>query len=224
MFNFDEISSRITVAEILRLLGYEPGEKSMACPIHHGDNPIAFTFNDSTFYCFACGAGGGLIDIVCALTGKSRGEALRWLAEQTEVELKQGGGVRGVADTLNPLLPYPAALRMAQRINYQADYDLVDLMIRAKTAEARGDKYYYPVTDYIIEGYEENKIEIWKEAKGHKFRLEDMWWCDLSRDQFMVCCILMIKARVDRKRAKENPVRKDSSKEWFMWDEEGRLI
>ncbi len=55
-----------SVSETLRLLGVEPRGRRSKCPIHQGDNPQAFSFDDDRglWNCFRCGKGGDVIRLV----------------------------------------------------------------------------------------------------------------------------------------------------------------
>ena len=76
MMNFDEIKARVTIRDILKSAGIEAERNRIACPIHGGSNLTSFSFTDSTFICFSCGAEGGLIALVEYLQRCSRQEAL----------------------------------------------------------------------------------------------------------------------------------------------------
>lgn len=54
----------VTVGDILSYFGFEYHNTRRRCPIHDGSNPTAFSFNESGFHCFSCGAKGGKIDLV----------------------------------------------------------------------------------------------------------------------------------------------------------------
>lgn len=58
------------------------------CPLHNGDNNSAFTiFNNKTFYCFACGKGGNIINFVAEQEGISYIEAIEYLASEANIDL-----------------------------------------------------------------------------------------------------------------------------------------
>ena len=77
---FDEILARVTIPDILMDCGVDPGPKNrISCPIHGGNNPQSFSYNDHTFICFSCGASGGLIDLVEHLRHCNKEGALKYL-------------------------------------------------------------------------------------------------------------------------------------------------
>ena len=92
ILDFTEITDRITVREILALEGLDAPRNRVPCPIHGGKNPTSFSFTDSGFYCFSCGAKGGLIDLVEHLHGCTRVEALRILSGMAGVPFEESVG------------------------------------------------------------------------------------------------------------------------------------
>ena len=87
MVSFAEVVNRITVADILCDHGIEVRGNRITCPIHGGNNPTSFSFNESTSNCFSCGAKGGLIDLVQLLRGCDRKVALAYLEGKTGIQL-----------------------------------------------------------------------------------------------------------------------------------------
>jgi DNA primase len=84
--NFDEIKSRVRLEEVLRSYQVDWLRRSGLhqyrgrCPIHQGQGKDAFHVNldRGMFHCFACGAGGNVLDLVAAMEGCSiRAAALR---------------------------------------------------------------------------------------------------------------------------------------------------
>ena len=81
--SFSEIKSRVTIEQVLR--GYRvdwlrrSGDRQYRgrCPIHRGQGEEAFhaNFRQNVFHCFACGAGGNVLDLVAAMEGCSIREA-----------------------------------------------------------------------------------------------------------------------------------------------------
>jgi len=85
MIDFNLILSRVTIRDVLADAGHYPTRKRIACPIHDGNNRTAFSFTDSTFVCFSCGAKGGLLDLVEYLYHYSRQEALHHLCRMAGI-------------------------------------------------------------------------------------------------------------------------------------------
>jgi len=87
--SFAEIKSRVGLEQVLRAYQVEGLRRSGGdqyrgrCPIHQGEGPEAFHANlaRNVFHCFACGAGGNVLDFVAAMEGCSVREAALRLQE-----------------------------------------------------------------------------------------------------------------------------------------------
>jgi hypothetical protein len=81
--NFSEVKKRVKLDRVLRSYGVNwlrpSGEQQYRgrCPIHQGQGPEAFHahLGRNVFHCFACGAGGNVLDFVAAIEGCSMREA-----------------------------------------------------------------------------------------------------------------------------------------------------
>jgi len=81
--SFAEIKSRVRLEEVLRSYGVDWLRRSGSqqyrgsCPIHLGEGTEAFHVNlaRGVFHCFACGAGGNVLDFVAGMEGCSVREA-----------------------------------------------------------------------------------------------------------------------------------------------------
>ena len=81
--SFAEIKSQVKLEEVLRSYGVDwlrrsgPQPYRGHCPIHQGQGTEAFHANlvRDVFHCFACGAGGNVLDFVAAMEGCSVREA-----------------------------------------------------------------------------------------------------------------------------------------------------
>jgi len=81
--SFAEIKSRVGLAQVLRSYQVDwlrrsgLGQYRGRCPIHGGQGVEAFHVNleRGLFHCFACGAGGNVLDLVAAMEGCSIREA-----------------------------------------------------------------------------------------------------------------------------------------------------
>ena len=81
--SFREIKSRVTLEQVLRSYRIDwlrrsgPGQYRGRCPLHGGQGVEAFHANlgRGVFHCFACGAGGNVLDFVAAMEGCSIREA-----------------------------------------------------------------------------------------------------------------------------------------------------
>ena len=58
------LASNLTIADVLEEFGVHHERNRCARPIHGGNNRTSFSFNDSGFNCFSCGASGGIITLV----------------------------------------------------------------------------------------------------------------------------------------------------------------
>jgi hypothetical protein len=87
-----------------RLTGREPDRAGkVSCPFHHPDRtPSLQLYDDGTFYCFGCRAGGSVFDFAASLwqTGGTKGQAFLALRERLAHELL-GADLPGRANTLH---------------------------------------------------------------------------------------------------------------------------
>jgi DNA primase len=88
--DFKSIKRRVTLASVLRHYNVELRRSGKdqyrgCCPIHGGDGDDAFHVNveRNIFHCFACDAGGTVLDFVAAMEGCSLLEAARRLQGMT---------------------------------------------------------------------------------------------------------------------------------------------
>ena len=97
--SFAEIKSRITLAQVLRSYQVDwlrrsgLGQYRGRCPIHRGQGREAFHVHleRGVFHCFACGAGGNVLDLVAAMEGCSiREAALRLQGSQAAAGMAAG--------------------------------------------------------------------------------------------------------------------------------------
>jgi len=89
--SFADIKRQVPLEEVLRSYGVDwlrhsgPQQYRGRCPIHRGEGTEAFHANleRNAFHCFACGAGGNVLDFVAKMEGCSvREAALRLRASQ----------------------------------------------------------------------------------------------------------------------------------------------
>jgi len=99
--NFAEIKSRVKLAAVLRSYGVDwlrhsgpPQQYRGRCPIHQGQGTEAFHahLGRGVFHCFACGAGGNVLDFVAAMEGC----CVRKAALRLQGSHDQGGRPAGV--------------------------------------------------------------------------------------------------------------------------------
>jgi DNA primase len=93
--SFAEIKSGVRLRQVLQFYGVDWLRRSGVeqyrgrCPIHQGQGTEAFHANlvRDVFHCFACGAGGNVLDFVSAMESCTIGEAA--------IRLQESGGGRG---------------------------------------------------------------------------------------------------------------------------------
>jgi DNA primase len=86
--DYSEVKSRVTIERVLSYYRVDWLRRSGVqqyrgrCPIHQGQGQEAFhaNFGQNVFHCFACGAGGNVLDLVAAMEGCSIREAALRLA------------------------------------------------------------------------------------------------------------------------------------------------
>lgn len=80
----------IPIESVAERLGLSVARHKSLCPFHD-DHHASLTYNTrrNTCRCYACGAGGGTIDLVMRHLGKNFAEACRWLADSHNVILAE---------------------------------------------------------------------------------------------------------------------------------------
>ena len=94
--HFAEVRARITLADVLGLLGFVPCESSGdqvrgPCLVHHSISPLSRSFSANLklhiYRCFKCGSSGNQLDLYAAVTGLGVFEATVALCEQLHREI-----------------------------------------------------------------------------------------------------------------------------------------
>jgi len=101
--DFSEIKGRITLEQVLRSYKITWLRRSGIdqyrgrCPIHRGQGKEAFhaNLNRGIFHCFACGAGGNVLDFVAAMEGSSIREAALRLQEYRDSSIRVAPAAAG---------------------------------------------------------------------------------------------------------------------------------
>ena len=111
---FAEVRARVTMAEVLGLVGFVPCETSGdqvrgPCPVHHSASPSGRSFSANmrlhVYRCFKCGSSGNHLDLYAAATGRGPfGAAIElcerlnreipWMLERGGVVMERKTGVR----------------------------------------------------------------------------------------------------------------------------------
>jgi DNA primase len=93
---FAEVRARVTMAEVLGLIGFVPCERSGdqvrgPCPVHRSARPSGRSFSANLrlhiYRCFKCGSSGNHLDLYAAATGLSLFEAAVTLCEKLHKEI-----------------------------------------------------------------------------------------------------------------------------------------
>ena len=93
---FAEVRARVTMAEVLGLVGLVPRETSGdqvrgPCPVHHSASPSGRSFSANLrshlYRCFKCGSSGNHLDLYAAATGRGVFEAAIELCERLDREI-----------------------------------------------------------------------------------------------------------------------------------------
>lgn len=79
-YDVDLLRAAVSIADVLLEAGIEVHGRRMRCPLHGGGNPTAFSFDDTHFRCFACGARGDVFDLARALHGLQFRDAVAHVA------------------------------------------------------------------------------------------------------------------------------------------------
>ena len=94
--DFDLVRSRIAMANVLELVGFETVERSGdqvrgPCPVHRSNSPRSRSFSANLathrYQCFKCGSAGGQLELWSAVRGTSVYEAALDLCERLRVEV-----------------------------------------------------------------------------------------------------------------------------------------
>ena len=91
--DFSEIKSRVTIEQVLRsyrvdwLRGSGAQQYRGRCPIHPGQGREAFhaNFGQNLFHCFACGAGGNVLDFVAAMEDEANRTKVAYIARRFNI-------------------------------------------------------------------------------------------------------------------------------------------
>lgn len=146
--DYSEIKSRVSIEQVLRSYRVDWLRRSGVqqyrgrCPIHQGQGKEAFhaNFGQNVFHCFACGAGGNVLDLVAAMEGCSiREAALRLRGSQVsgEAATSQPGQRQLVTKKRTINSPLSFSLTLDRRHAYLARRG-----IDAATADRFGVGYY----------------------------------------------------------------------------------
>ena len=156
--NFAEIKCRVGIGSVLRGYGIAwlrrsgIGQLRGRCPIHGGDGQDAFhvNFHRNVFHCFACGAGGNVLDFIAAME--------RCTVRQAALRLQVRWGGRAAVEPaksklvtkkrgINPPLNF--SLTLDRRHPYLAQRGVDD-----QTAD------YFGVGSFVRTGLMSNRIAI----------------------------------------------------------------
>ena len=83
---FELIKQVVRVPEAAAYYGLQVSRNGMACCPFHDDRHPSMKLNERYFYCFGCGATGGVIDLVARLFDLSSYEAAQKLAQDFGID------------------------------------------------------------------------------------------------------------------------------------------
>lgn len=99
--DIEKIKSAITIEQALTQYGIKTNHaRRIPCPIHGGKNPTAFAYKERSFFCYSCGTGGDVIELVMQLYKISFTGALRKLNDDFRLGLEDGKPPDKLADIL----------------------------------------------------------------------------------------------------------------------------
>lgn len=144
------------VVDILTRLGHPLGRRGRTtCPVHHGDNDQEFSYRDSVWHCFACGAGGTAFEL---------GQRLGLIRERrTEKALRPIHGVEMLPPRERDAPTPPRPSVRLQRALYEAREARRDAAIRLHQEGfdlVRGGERLYALgleedgLDFVGDGYD----------------------------------------------------------------------
>lgn len=82
-----QVKERVSVLELLEVLGVRVKGKTACCPLHPDKTP-SFSFNrKGQWYCFVCGVGGDICTLVMKSQGLSFKDSLTWLNDRFSLGL-----------------------------------------------------------------------------------------------------------------------------------------
>lgn len=153
------IKQSLTMGDILRsYVPAEPRKNRIPCPIHNGAD-YNFSFNDSGYHCFVCGASGDVIGFVQQYFNMSFSEAIRQLDKDFALNLSLDG------DTSH----YNA--ERAKELRIQSALRELNNALRRQSAEELDAEYWVLLRVYKIycEAVERLKPSIPEEEPTKEF-------------------------------------------------------
>ena len=85
--DIDRIKATISIEDVLNFYSIPFKGNRCKCPIHKGDNPTSFSFNDGVFCCHSCGAKGDVFTLVQHLENVGFRESVRKIASLAGITL-----------------------------------------------------------------------------------------------------------------------------------------
>lgn len=113
MYEAQQIKSALTMKQVAEFYGFVVNRQNLAvCPFHNDSKPSLHIYDGQRgFHCFACGAGGDVIDFVSKLYNLKFRAALAKLNSDFNLGLNLAGG--GKTDS-RAILAYKAKQRLKQ--------------------------------------------------------------------------------------------------------------
>jgi len=189
-YDLAALRSVVTIPELLAGVGVAvPSRgKRIACPVHRGDNPSAFSFDEHRFRCFGCDAHGDVFDLARALHSLTFPQAVEHVARIAGVSV--GAMPRATQDQIRRRATFArrrAALRAHrdQFLNQIAAelYDLdraIEAAVAALTA-ARGTDREDQAWQSLSELYARRDAAEFERCRLETNRERD--WCDVLEEK-----------------------------------------
>lgn len=153
-FDVEEIRSTLSIEHVLASYGVRLRRGRGPCPVcGTSKTSQAFSVKDARWKCFACGAGGDVIELVARLNGATWHEALPVAAKMAGVEKVEGAAKRPKAaervDEVGKMFRSIAALRDA--CHEIADNEFMPIELRSDALA--GAENCNETLDFIMENH-----------------------------------------------------------------------
>lgn len=84
----EKIKARVKLSDLFDVLGVRVKGRHASCPLHEDRTPsLSFKDNEGLWYCFVCGVGGDVVNLVMESQGLSFKESLAWLNDKFSLGL-----------------------------------------------------------------------------------------------------------------------------------------
>jgi DNA primase len=84
----ERIKDNVLIENVLDRYGIRHSHGRCCCPIHDGNNPTSFSFNDQVFHCHSCGASGDVFQLIQHLERVEFKESLKLVAAMAGITVE----------------------------------------------------------------------------------------------------------------------------------------